>query len=75
MALNALGFLEICKAQSVSDLAAVEVPVRGPDDLCNGKMWRITGRHGEEVGVGEVEGKGGEDWWASRCITQPYYSP
>ena len=39
----------IYPAQSVSDLAAVEVPVRGPDDLCNGKMWRITGRHGEEV--------------------------
>jgi len=43
--------LGLHQAKSVSDADASLVPVRGPDALCNGKMWRITGRHGEVVAI------------------------
>ena len=39
----------IYPSRTVLDSEASEVLVRGPDDLCNGKSWQITGRYGHLV--------------------------
>jgi len=39
----------IYPARNVQDAEAKVTPVRGPDELCNEKAWRVTGKYGEQV--------------------------
>jgi len=41
----------IYPARPTTDAEAADVPVRGPDDLCNGKSWRVTGKFGEQLRI------------------------
>jgi len=41
----------IYPAKPALDAGAAEIPVRGPDGLCNGKSWRVTGKYGESVRI------------------------
>lgn len=62
----------IYPSHSVVDQEASAVPVRGPDELCNGKSWKISGKYGDQIslclrvvdGLVSVELKGGSPWAA-----------
>ncbi|CAK9053852.1 Hypothetical protein SCF082_LOCUS29307 [Durusdinium trenchii] len=41
----------IYPAKNALDADASQVFVRGPDELCNGKSWQITGKYGEQVSI------------------------
>ncbi|CAJ1338538.1 unnamed protein product [Effrenium voratum] len=41
----------IYPAKPATNSEASEVPVRGPDELCNDKSWRISGRQGDQLRI------------------------